>query len=138
MKRPPLSLRGQAPALLARREHSRAELRAMPLAHARKRPAWDAAEKGLAPDAFDAERGKAEVESLLDLLEAARHLSDARFAESRVHARAARHGAALIRQELARPCVGRVPATGRQLREAGVGLIGAAGIAHTVKRGGVR
>ena len=86
MKRPSLSLRGQALALLARREHSRAELRGKLLAHARKRAAWDAAEKGLAPDAFDAERGKAEVESLLDLLEEARHLSDARFAESRVHA----------------------------------------------------
>ena len=117
MKRPPLSLRGQALALLARREHSRAELRGKLLAHARKRAAWDAAEKGLAPDAFDAERGKAEVESLLDLLEAARHLSDARFAESRVHARAARQGSALIRQELARHGVELDPDTARQLRE---------------------
>ena len=36
MKRAPLSLKAQALALLARREHSRAELRTKLLAHARK------------------------------------------------------------------------------------------------------
>lgn len=37
MKRPPLSLKGQALALLARREHSRSELRQKLMAHAAKR-----------------------------------------------------------------------------------------------------
>jgi len=42
------------------------------------------------------------VEAALDWLEARHHLSDERFVESRVHARAARHGNLRIRQELAR------------------------------------
>lgn len=42
MKRAPLSLKAQALALLARREHSRAELRTKLLAHARQRAAVDA------------------------------------------------------------------------------------------------
>lgn len=42
MKRPPLSLKAQALALLSRREHSRAELRSKLLAHARKRAAFEA------------------------------------------------------------------------------------------------
>lgn len=121
MKRPPLSLKGQALALLARREHSRAELLVKLLAHSRKRALWAAAEQGeavgLAAEAFDTERARAEVEALLDTLEAAHHLSDARFAESRVHARAARQGTARIRQELARHGVELDADTARQLRE---------------------
>jgi regulatory protein len=143
MKRPPLSLKGQALALLARREHSRAELRGKLLSHARKRAQaaaqeasrqdalgprdpWDSPEPSpLAPAPaaapvsadFDAEAARDEIERLLDELEAARHLSDARFAESRVHARAKRQGTALIRQELARHGVELDPETARQLRE---------------------
>lgn len=121
MKRPPLSLKGQALALLARREHSRTELRSKLLGHARKRALWAAAEQGespgLAAETFDAEQVRAEVEALLDSLEAARHLSDARFAESRVHARAARQGTARIRQELSRHGVELDADTARQLRD---------------------
>lgn len=128
MKRPPLSLKGQALALLARREHSRAELRSKLLAHARKRAQAEAAhaaqaaarQTGLPPrdpwdrpgpddpaappeePAFDATQAREAIERLLDELEAARHLSDARFAESRVNARARRQGTARIQQELAR------------------------------------
>ena len=65
--------------LLARREHSRAEL-------ARK----------LAPHAESAEQ----VQALLDELAAARLLSNERFAESLVHRRAARYGSATIGHEL--------------------------------------
>lgn len=43
MKRPPLSLKGQALALLARREHSRSELRQKLLAHAAKQAKSEAA-----------------------------------------------------------------------------------------------
>ncbi len=127
MKRPPLSLKAQALALLARREHSRAELRSKLLGHARKRAmaqaasAAAAAEAGAADDdaavAFDGDAAAAEVDGLLDELEAARHLSDARFAESRVHARAARQGTARIRQELARHGVELDADTARQLKD---------------------
>jgi regulatory protein len=142
MKRPPLSLKGQALALLARREHSRAELRSKLLAHARKRaqaavdeaartatPAprdpWDrpgpdepdSTGAAAARVAFDVETARDEVERVLDELEAARHLSDARFAETRIHARAKRQGTARIRQELARHGVELDPETARQLRE---------------------
>ena len=137
MKRPPLSLKGQALALLARREHSRAELRTKLLSHARKRAQaaaeeaarsaalgprdpWDPTgpeEPGAAVAEFDAQAAGAEVELVLDELEAARHLSDARFAESRVNARARRQGTARIRQELARHGVELDEETARQLRE---------------------
>ncbi|MBI5269587.1 MAG: regulatory protein RecX [Burkholderiales bacterium] len=134
--RPLPSLKGQALALLARREHSRAELRTKLLAHARKRAEAAAAAPGrggpaldpweLPPPAgdalgvegaFDPQAAAAEVDAVLDELEAARHLSDARFAESRVNARAGRQGAARIRQELARHGVELDPDTARQLRE---------------------
>lgn len=111
MKRPPLSLKGQALALLARREHSRAELRGKLLAHARKRAL--AADP---PAEFDPDAAREEIERLLDELEAARHLSDARFAETRVNARARRQGTARIQQELARHGVELDPETKAQLR----------------------
>lgn len=136
MKRPPLSLKAQALALLARREHSRAELRGKLLAHARKRAQaqaagaareaalgprgpWDPSDESApaAAETHDAEAAAAEVDTLLDALEAARHLSDARFAESRIHARAKRQGTARIKQELARHGVAMDPDTARQLRE---------------------
>ena len=44
----------------------------------------------------------AEVDALLDWLEAQGYLSDARFVESRVHARSGRQGTSAIRHELAR------------------------------------
>jgi len=137
MKRPPLSLKAQALALLARREHSRAELRGKLLAHARKRALAQAAEAAreaaLGPrdpwdlpdetepagpaEGYDAEAAAGEIETLLDALEAARHLSDARFAESRIHARAKRQGTARIKQELARHGVAMDPDAARQLRD---------------------
>jgi regulatory protein len=87
--RPALSLEARALQWLAQREHSRAELRRKLLRRAR----------------LDAQGGDddpaPQVEQLLDRLEAERHLSDTRFAESRVHARAARYGNLRIRQELA-------------------------------------
>ncbi len=73
------SLKARALRLLTRREHSRTEL-------ARK----------LAPHAEAAEQ----LEALLDELVAARLLSNERFAESLVHRRADRYGAATIRHEL--------------------------------------
>ena len=81
------SLRAKALAWLALREHSTHELRAKlerwAQAHGR-----DAEAEGL--------------EALLTALQAAGHLSDSRFVESRVHARAARLGNLRIEQELRR------------------------------------
>ena len=72
MKRPPLSLKAQALALLARREHSRSELRGKLLAHARKRAraqAEEAArEAALGPrDPWDLPDETEPVEERLDL-----------------------------------------------------------------------
>jgi regulatory protein len=132
VKRPLLSLKGQALAWLARREHSRAEMRNKLLAHARKQEA--AAQPSPDPDPLVAflrpqqagttppvprepEAISADVEAALDWLVEQRHLSDARFMESRVHARAARQGQALIRQELARHGVQLDAETAQQLRD---------------------
>jgi regulatory protein len=82
--------------LLARREHSRHELSTKLWAHARKIGAADPDGSG---EDTDWQRA---IDTLLDELEAQRYLSDARFAESRVHTRAAGQGQARIRQELAR------------------------------------
>ena len=71
-------LKTRALQLLARREHSRAEL-------ARK----------LAADAREED-----IETVLDHLEQAGLLSDRRYAESLVHARAARFGAARLRHDM--------------------------------------
>ncbi|MGU7772289.1 recombination regulator RecX [Burkholderia sp. MR1-5-21] len=96
--RPARSLKGRALGYLSRREYSRAEL-------ARK----------LAPFVGEDES----VEPVLDALEQDGWLSDARFAESLVHRRASRVGAARIVNELKRHAVGDtlVEAVGAQLRE---------------------
>ena len=96
------SLKSRALQLLAQRDQSRLELRRKLLRHARSREADPAA---------DADPGAlvAEVDALLDWLEANRFLSDARFAESRVHARAQRFGVQRIRSELAQHAVALSP-----------------------------
>lgn len=76
--RPPLSLKARAVGYLSRREHSRAEL-------ARK----------LAPHAESPEQ----LEQLLDALERENWLSNQRFADSLLHRRGSRYGAARVIQE---------------------------------------
>lgn len=146
MKRAPLSLKAQALALLARREHSRAELRTKLLAHARKRAAHAAAEaaapghwgSGWEGDPFgdsaapatspspedrvevDADALAAEVDEVLDWLQAQRYQSDERFIESRLNSRASRLGLTRIRQELARHGVELDQDTARTLRHSEV------------------
>jgi regulatory protein len=140
MKRPPASLRSQALALLARREHSRLELRHKLMTHARKlaqaqaqaqqagsrhggetapagAPGDEPDSESAAPEPFDAEAWSAQVEAVLDGLGARGLQSDARFIESRVHARAARHGQSRIRLELARHGVELDADTARHLRD---------------------
>ncbi|HEX7439942.1 MAG TPA: RecX family transcriptional regulator [Caldimonas sp.] len=98
MKRP-RSLKSRALQLLALREQSRVELRRKLLAHARAveaDPSAPAAAAGdCAPDA------QAQVDAVLDWLEANRFLSAERFVESRVRVRAERFGNVRIRHELA-------------------------------------
>jgi len=100
------SLKGRALQWLAQREQSRSELRRKLLPHAM---AEDAAEAAAATDAKEDNprtahepepTPAARVEAVLDWLEAHDYLSQTRFAESRVHARASRFGNLRIRQEL--------------------------------------
>jgi len=78
--RPTLSLKGRALKLLSMREHSRVELR-----------------RKLAPHAESPEQ----LEAVLDEMAANRFLCLERFADSVVHRKAARFGAARIKAELA-------------------------------------
>lgn len=142
MKRAPLSLKAQALALLARREHSRAELRTKLLAHAHKRAAHAAAAatapasgwgSGWEVDPFgesaacapsgdsaqepDPDALAAEVDEVLDWLQAQRYQSDERFIESRLNSRAPRLGLSRIRQELSRHGVELDSETVRTLRQ---------------------
>jgi regulatory protein len=91
--RPPLSLKGRALQWLSQREHSRIELRRKLMRAARLRDEAAASEAGPADRA-------AEIETLLDWLTEHLYLSEARFVESRVHARAARFGQRRIAHEL--------------------------------------
>lgn len=79
-KRPALSLKGRALKYLAAREHSRLELT-----------------RKLAPHAESPEQ----VEQVLNELESKGWLSAQRFAESLLHRKSARYGAARIQSELA-------------------------------------
>jgi regulatory protein len=106
--RPP-SLKVKALQWLAQREYSRAELRARLLRLAGAESRADEA----APQADPA----AEVDALLDWLQAHRYLSDARFAESRVLVRAARFGNLRIQGELRQHGVALSPAEQQTLRE---------------------
>ena len=97
MQRAARSLKSRALQLLAQRDQSRLELRRKLLRHARNDRGSDA-DDGDAQAAGDA--AAREVDALLDWLEANGFLSDARFAESRVHARASRFGVLRIKHEL--------------------------------------
>lgn len=98
------SLKAQALGLLAQREHSELELRRKLLRRlqsARRAAAVAAAEAGPADhDAAPADDAT-RVDETIAWLRSHNYLSDSRFAESRVHARAARYGNLRIRQELA-------------------------------------
>jgi regulatory protein len=125
----PLSLKARAIALLAQREHSRAELRRKLLRIAREQraaqqrqaaaaaepaaglaawfvpePSLDASAEALGevedPDGCDVDVG-AEVDALLLFLQERGYLSEQRFVDARVHARSARFGSQRIKLELA-------------------------------------
>lgn len=91
------SLKVRALQWLAQREYSRTELRQRLMRVAAEREATESP----GDEPADASAVQARVDELLDWLQAHRYLSDERFVESRVHARAARYGNLRIRQELA-------------------------------------
>jgi regulatory protein len=91
------SLKARALQLLAQREQSRPELRRKLMALASAEDQARGGLDGLEPP-LDA---PARVAAVLDWLEAHNYLSQERFIESRLHARAARFGNLRIRQELA-------------------------------------
>jgi regulatory protein len=121
---PPVSLKVRALQWLAQREHSRLELRRKLLSVARRRDAdialrrasADAADPALSVHDEPVADPVAEVEALLDALVAERHLSEARFVESRLHARTARFGQRRITQELAQHGVDLDPQAVNSLR----------------------
>ena len=102
----PASLKVRALQWLAQREHSRQELRDK-LLRLLQRSAREAARAAAGeddvhhlPDGDGGAAPAAEVDAVLQWLEQHGHLSDARFTESRVHARQARFGNRRIQQEL--------------------------------------
>lgn len=111
MKRPAPTLRGRALMWLSQREHSRAELR-LKLRRWAARPDSVAEREDGRPAASDDE-----IERLLDELQAAQHLSDGRFIETRVHARESRFGNRRIEQELRQHGVEVDAAVSAHLRE---------------------
>lgn len=100
----PASLKVRALQWLAQREHSRQELRdkLLRLLQRSSREAAAQAAEAVADDAPPVPDVDpvAEVDAVLQWLEQHGHLSDARFTESRVHARQARFGNRRIQQEL--------------------------------------
>ena len=109
----PLSLKARALQWLAQREHSRVELQRKLLRLARQRAA-EAAETGEEDPSAGAE---SEVKAVLDWLAAHHYLSEARFVESRVNARASRYGNLRIRQELGLHGAALDPVAAEQLKE---------------------
>ncbi len=99
--RPRLSLRGRGVQILAQREHSRTELRRKLLAYAITMQEGQGEAAPTASEASQPADPPGAVEAVLDWLQSHGYLSDERFAESRIHARATKFGNLRIRQELA-------------------------------------
>jgi len=97
MKRPPPSLQARALGWLAQREHSRCELRRKLLRLALRPPA------GADPASVDEHSTEvaAQIDDVLELLQAKGLLSDERFVESRVRVRSPGLGTRRIQMELA-------------------------------------
>ncbi len=114
-----LSLKARALQLLAQRDQSRAELRRKMLRHAQREASAVAGDADACADFPEHAAGhlEAEVDALLEWLEAHRFLSSERFVESRVHAREARFGNLRIRSELAQHGLAPPPELARTLAE---------------------
>jgi regulatory protein len=132
--RAPLSLKGRGLALLAQRDHSRVELRRKLMPHARALVLAEAAAvaeahagteteteteapPALAPESAPVSSAADRVNEVLDWLQARDYLSDARFAESRTHARSAKFGNLRIRLELSQHGVTLTPESAQRLKD---------------------
>jgi regulatory protein len=129
--RAPLSLKGRGLALLAQRDHSRVELKRKLMPHARalvlaemaaaadaQSPSGTAvAATEATPDKTAAPTAAHRVNEVLDWLQARDYLSDARFAESRTHARSAKFGNMRIRHELSQHGVVLTPESAQHLKD---------------------
>ena len=120
-----LSLKARALQCLSQREHSAFELRRKLLEHVREALRLPANDTADASDAL-AQRTRrvpptpealAEVDTLLGWLTATGLLSDARFAEARIRARAARQGNMRIHRELAQHGLRLTPDDARALKD---------------------
>jgi regulatory protein len=126
LRQPPRSLKSRALQLLAQRDQSRLELRRKLLRHARAEAKVADAEGGRDGDGDEADTDAiAQVEALLDWLEANRFLSSERFVESRVHAREARFGNQRIKSELAQHALTLPPELAARLAETEMARAGA-------------
>jgi len=116
--RQPLSLKGRALALLSQREQSVSELRRKLLRHLR---ATDQATRGPIESAADPipleDDAGARIDDVIDWLRAHNYLSEERFVESRIHARAGRYGNLRIKQELAQHGVVMTPEASQSLKD---------------------
>lgn len=115
--RPVPSLRAQALAFLSRRDYSRLELRRRLLEAHRRRVRAVGASAGVEAADGISPPSDTELDEALDWLEARGYLSDERFVESRLNARAARHGTLRIQGELARHGVALSDEQAARLRE---------------------
>lgn len=126
-RRAALSLKGRGLALLAQRDHSRIELKRKLMRHAQAE-----VKQARASEQRDGEDGENDedprdlgaaamvpaadrVAEVLDWLQSHRYLNEARFTESRVHARAPKFGNLRIRQELSQHGVTLTPEALQQL-----------------------
>ena len=114
---PKRSLKACALQYLAQREQSPLELRRKLLPHAQAEEAAAAAGEGSAGDRPARAGALARVEAVLEWLTAHDYLSQERFVESRVHARASRFGNLRIRQELQQHAVALAPAAAQALKD---------------------
>lgn len=116
---PKRSLKARALQYLAQREQSRLELgrKLLPHAQAEEAAAAAAAGEGGAGEAPERAGALARVEAVLDWLTAHDYLSQERFVESRVHARASRFGNLRIRQELKQHAVALPPGAAQALKD---------------------
>jgi regulatory protein len=130
-----LSLKGRGLALLAQRDHSRVELKRKLMPHARALVLAETAAEAESQAQVQAHAAKSvtsiepapegavtpsaadRVNEVLDWLQARDYLSDARFAESRTHARSAKFGNMRIRQELSQHGVTLTPESAQRLKD---------------------
>ena len=120
--KPQRSLKARALRWLAQREQSRAELRRKLMPHAlaeaeAEAEAMPAAAVSMSAPLSGQTSPAARVDAVLDWLEAHQHLSQERFVESRIHARAPRFGNLRIRQELKQHQVLLPPLAAQGLRD---------------------